>query len=462
MPKNEAFEKNRTITFNLHTLRNHSMIKDTKSGTSRRGFIAKSIAGAIALPSIIPASALGKNGAIAPSERVVIGCIGMGGMGKGNMTHFLGFKDVQIVAVCDVDTTHLQVAKNIVDINYSNKDCQTYKDFRQLLGRSDIDAVSLATPDHWHGIIAVAAAQAGKDIYGEKPLSHNFAEGRAICNAVKQYDRVWQTGSWQRSVASFRFACELVQNNRIGKVHTVEVGLPSGNSIHGEEKDMIITNPPKELDYDFWLGPAPYAPYFPARTHWNWRWNIEYGGGQLLDWVGHHVDIAHWGMGFDYTGPTEIEGYGEYPKKGPWNGAIKYRLHSKYRTGLDFIIAGGHEDIQRGTKWIGEDGWVWVKRGAIDSQPKSLLKEKFGPNDVRLYKSLDHRRNFIDCVKTRTETLTPAEIAHRSATPGHLGQIAMLLGRKLYFNPDTEEILNDATATRMLSRPMRSPWTLQP
>jgi len=428
---------------------------------SRRQFLKNSMAisaGALTFPMIIPASAMGKNGAVAPSNRVVLGCIGVGGMGTGNMRSFLEFEDVRIVAVCDVDANHLHDAKKMVDEHYKNSDCKTYRDFRDLIARNDIDAISLATPDHWHSPIAIAAAESGKDIYGEKPLSHSLAEGRAMCDAVKRYNRIWQTGSWQRSVANFRFACELVRNGRIGKIHTVHVGLPEGHSINGSKADLIIQEPPEELDYDFWLGPSPYAPYFPARTHWNWRWQLDFGGGQMLDWVGHHVDIAHWGLDMDYDAPIEVEGHGEYPKDGPWDTAVKYRVTTRYQNGIQLIISGGHEDIKMGSKWIGEEGWVFVKRGEIDANPKGLLKEKFGPNDVRLYKSTNHQRNFIDCVKSRKESITPCEVAHHSQIPGHLGQIAMLLGRKIRFNPDTEEILNDPTASKMLSTPMRSPW----
>ena len=198
--------------------------------------------------------------------------------------------------------------------------------------------------------------------------------------------------------------------------------------------------------------------------HYNWRWNLEYGGGQLMDWVGHHVDIAHWGMGMDRTGPVEIDGVGEYPKTGLWNSAYRYRINTKYANGIKMIIAGGHDDIREGTKWIGEDGWVWVDRGGIDAHPKSLLREVFSPNEIHLVSvenPIDHEghtRNFLDCVKTRATTLSSSEVSHRSATPGHLGQIAMLLGRKIRFNPDTEEIIGDSTASQMLGNAMRSPW----
>ncbi len=427
----------------------------------RRQFLKKAAgaaAGMIGFPCIIGSSALGKAGSAAASNRIVMGCIGVGWMGEVNMEAFLNEGDVQMVAVCDVDGNHLNNAKDKVNKKYGNIDCAAYRDYRQLLGRDDIDAVVLGLPDHWHGIISTAAAKSGKDIYGEKPLSHNLVEGRAICQAVKRYKRIWQTGSWQRSKSNFRFGCELVLNGRIGKVHTVEVGLPAGHSdFAGTKGQEHICTPPRQLDYNFWLGPAPYAPYCPARVHKNWRWHLDYGGGQLMDWVGHHVDIAHWGLGLDYTGPVEVEGSGHYPKTGLWNSATEYRVTTKYANGIILII---DSSLRSGTKWIGEHGWVRVDRGHIDADPKKLLSEKFGPNEISLYQSSNHYRNFLDCVKSRAVTLTPCEIAHRSATPGHLGQIAMKLNRKIKWDPETERIAGDSEAARMLSRPMRGPWQL--
>jgi len=435
-----------------------------KRKINRRQFLkraAGTAVGVISFPYIVPSSAIGQAGSVAPSERITIGCVGVGWQGTTNMESFLVEKDCQVVAICDIDKNHLQDAVNTVNDYYENKDCAAYHDFRSLLARDDIDAVSLGLPDHWHAIPAIESARSGKDIYGEKPLSHSFNEGRAMCEAVKRYSRVWQTGSWQRSESNFRFACELVLNGRIGKVHRVEVGLPAGHSDFGGTRGQEgICPPPKELDYDFWLGPAPYEPYCPARVHKNWRWHLDYGGGQLMDWVGHHLDIAHWGLGFDYTGPYEIEGHGRYPKDGLWNTATRYRLTAKYTKGITMIIAGGYGDIRGGTKWIGKDGWVWVNREQIDAHPKKLLNEKFGSGEIHLFHSPGHCRNFLDCVKSRGTTITPCEVAHRSVTPGHLGQIAMLLGRKIRFNPDTEEIIGDSTATRMLGNAMRSPWHL--
>lgn len=430
------------------------------STLNRRRFLKQAAAGAIGFPYLIRSSALGLAGSLAPGNRISIGCVGVGWQGGANLGAFLAEPDVRITAVCDVDRSHLEEARNRVNRHYQNNDCKTYTDFRELMADPAIDAVMLALPDHWHGIIAVAAARAGKDIYGEKPLTHTLHEGRVLCDTVRRYGVIWQTGSWQRSESNFRFACELVLNGRIGRVHTVEVGLPAGHTdFAGTAGQETIGPPPPHLDYQTWLGPAPWAPYCPARVHKNWRWIYDYGGGQLMDWVGHHVDIAHWGLGLDRSGPVEIEGSGEFPSDGLWNTATKYRLHAKYAEGYDMIIAGGHRDIRGGTKWIGSDGWVWVNRGALDAHPKSLLRESFGPEEIHLPRAVNHVRNFLDCIKNRRETLTPCETAHRSVTPGHLGLIAMQLGRKIRFNPKTEEILNDETAARLLTHSFRSPWT---
>jgi len=430
----------------------------------RRAFLKRALMGAAACaaaPGLVPRAALGQEGRPAASNRIALGCIGVGWMGTRNLESFLAQPDCQVRALCDVDQNHAENAKNLVNQHYGNQDCRVYYDFRELLARPDIDALSLALPDHWHAIPAILAARAGKDIYGEPPLAHSLREGRAICSAVTRYARVWQTGSWQRSESNFRLAAELVRNGRIGKVHRVEVGLPSGHTdFAGTAGQETPGKPPAALDYDLWLGPAPWAPYCPARVHRNWRWHLDYGGGQLLDWVGHHVDIAHWGMGCDQTGPVEIEGTGEYPRTGLWNTATKCRVTAQYRNGVSLTIAGGSADIRSGTRWVGDRGWVWVDRGGLETQPKELLQERLGPNETLLPRSPGHHRDFLDCVKSRRLTLTPVEVAHRSATPGHLGQIAMLLGRKVRWNPDTEEVLEDPVAARMLGSALREPWTL--
>lgn len=425
---------------------------------NRRQFLKNATgitAGAVAFPYIVSSSALGNAGSVAASNRIVMGCIGVGGMGTGDMRGFMSKKEVQVVAVCDVDKSQRDKAKKNVDEKYKNNDCKTYLDFREVIARDDIDSLSLAMPDHWHSIPAVMGAAAGKDIHAQKPLARTIAEGRAICDAVKRYGVIWQTGSQQRSGRDFHRACELVRNGRIGKVTRVEVGLPTG----GGSDNKPIQPIPEGVDWDFWLGPAPWVPY-RGIMHWNWRWMMDYSGGQLTDWAGHHIDIAHWGLDLERTGPVEIEGTGVYPKDGIYNVPMEYKFTCKYADGVVMTVAN-NKQIPQGTKWYGESGkWIYVKRGKLEANPASVLKEVIGPDEIKLYRSRDHKQNFLNCVKSRKETIAPAEIAHRSISIGLLGEIAMLTERKLRWNPDKEIFLNDEQANRMLSRPMRSPWHL--
>jgi predicted dehydrogenase len=408
-------------------------------------------------PLVLPSRVLALDGT-APSNKIAIGCIGVGGMGSGNMNSFLGQGDCRVVAVCDVNRGSAERARDAVNRQYTDQGCQAYGDFRELLARTDIDAISLATPDHWHGVIAVAAAKAGKDIYGEKPLAHSYAEGRAVADAVRRYGRVWQTGSWQRSTHSFARACELVRNGRIGKVHTIEVGLPvDGTS--GQNRAYELQPVPEGLDYEFFVGPARWMPYHRDFASFHWRWNLNFGGGALLDWVGHHLDIAHWGMGWDETGPVEVEGWGQYQQQGIFDTAHKFRATMKYAGGVTVIMAG-NDGVPNGTKWIGDQGWVYVDRGAFSTSSPEVQDARLGSSDLVYPRSPGHHRNFLDCVRSRRPTLTPAETAHRSAGPGHLAQIAMLLGRKLRFDPATETIRDDPTAQSMLGHALRAPWTI--
>ncbi len=432
---------------------------------SRRQFLrTAAVAGTAAaagFPTIVKASALGRDGAVAPSERIVMAGIGFGMMGPGNMESFLEKPEVQWVAVCDLDTEPLTRARDTVNKTYGNTACATYRDYRELALRKDLDAVSIAVPDHWHAILAVTFLRNGCDVYGEKPLTHNLREGRALCDAVKRYGRVWQTGSWQRSVENFHQACELVRNGRLGKILRVEVGLPSGHydfaRTFGQD---ALTPPPPNLDYETWVGPAPWWPYCKSRVHMNWRWNMDFGGGQLMDWVGHHLDIAHWGMGYDETGPVAVEAAGEYPTSGVYNSPTRYYCTATYADGTPIILAGGHDEIWSGTKWIGERGWIWVDREQFETEPAGLKDERIGPDEVRLVKSRDHYQNFLDCVRTRAKTITPAETAHRSASVGHLCVAAMEVGRKIHWDPVTETVLDDPEADRLLSHAYRKPWQL--
>ena len=349
--------------------------------------------------------------------------------------------------------------------HYKNQDCKAYADYRELCARRDIDAVMIATPDHWHCLTAVEAARNKKDIFGEKPLARTIAEQQAMVKAVQQNQRIWQTGSWQRSQRNFHKAAEIVRNGLIGKVTRVEVGLPAGHNDFAKTKDKDqITAPPAELDYDTWIGPSKMMPYRECQVHKNWRWNYNTGGGQLLDWVGHHVDIAHWGLGFDDNGPSEVEGVGEFPPSDAvWNTCTKYRLNLKYPGNIEMVIAGGHPDIKGGTKWIGTDGWVHVTRGAFSSSNEAWFEFLSLPDELRkvkLYQSQGHERNFLDCVKSRKPTITPVETAHHSAVPGHLGLIAMWTGRKIRWDVQREVIIGDTEASKLLGREYRKPWSL--
>lgn len=424
----------------------------------RRTFLKGGIgaAAAVAFPYVVPSTALGLDGAVAPSNRIVMGAIGVGGMGTGDMLAFMTKPDIQMVAVCDVYEHKRRGAADKVNTKYGNRDCAMYNDFREIIARDDIDAVTIATPDHWHAIVAITAARAGKDIHCQKPLAHNIGEGRAICDAVKKRGVVWQTGSQQRSRRDFRFACELVRNERIGKLHTVEVGLPTRwQQTCGPQPIQPI---PDGLDYDMWLGPAPWAPYTRKRVQpLGWRWIYDYASGLITDWGAHHLDIAQWGMGTEHTGPVEIAGRGVFGQGGLWNVANRYRVECKYAQGYTLILADT-DKLAQGIRFNGTQGWVHASRDGLDAHPKSLLHSVIGPNEIRLYKSPDHKQNFIDCIHSRSKTVAPVEVAHRSITVGHLATIAVKVGRKLNWDPQKERFVGDDEANSLVMRVMRSPW----
>jgi predicted dehydrogenase len=427
---------------------------------------------------LIPSWGKGGDEKPAPSKRITVGCIGCGNMGLGDIRSFLADPRVQVVAICDVNkespgywdgkVAGREPGRRLVEQHYAAetkagtyKGCDVYVDFRDVIGRKDIDVVVVSTPDHWHAIPVIAAAKAKKDIYCQKPLSLTIAEGRAMSNAVKKHERVFQTGSQQRSDSNFRRACELVRNGRIGKLHTVRVGLPSGRPDYGKTGNRKKPEPvPEGFNYDFWLGPAAAAPYAPARCHVNFRWIYDYSGGQVTDWGGHHPDCAQWGMGTEDTGPVEIRNAkGVFPPDELWNTATEFYFEAIYANGVKMIVSNKE---RMGVKWEGTEGWVSADRGKHDANPKSILDSKIGPNEIHLYESNNHYRNFIDCVISRKQTVAPVETAHRSITICHLGNIALRLGRdKLKWDPVKEEILDDAEAAKMLSRPYREPWKLE-
>ncbi len=437
---------------------------------NRRTFLkraAAAAAGAAIGPNIVPASALGLNGRTPPSERIVMGCIGTGSQGTGNLKHFLNFDELQFVAVCDVDARHRHTAAAVIESKEGRGTVAEYGDFRELLERTDLDALSIALPDHWHSIPVIEASKKGLDMYAEKPLSLTVVEGRAMVSAVERAGIVWQTGSWQRSRPHFRKACELVRNGYLGTIKNVKVGLPTGGTIEPQPVMPV----PKHLDWDMWLGPAPWAPYTEERCHWDFRWIFDYSGGQLTDWAAHHCDIANWGMGTEHTGPVAItDAKGVFPKDGLWNTAVSYYFKAHFPKGASPVAPDGftmevcnaHEDtgFVMGCIFEGTEGTLYVSRGdTLESDPANLVDIDIPQDAIRLYDSKDHAQNFIDCVYSRKETITPIEPAHRAITIAHLGNIAMQLGRDLEWDPWLERT-TDPQANRKLKRAMRAPWRL--
>ncbi len=423
---------------------------------SRRRFVCRTLT-ATSLPFLLPARVWAATGDAAPNARLTLGFIGVGKQGRLLLHSFLPHPDVQVVAVNDVDTTRRLHHKKLVEEFYATKQdkdfkgCTEYKDFRELIARKDLDAVVIATPDHWHAYPVVAAARAGKDIYCEKPLSLTIHEARAMVNAVRENQRVFQTGSMQRSDSAFWKGCTLVRNGAIGEVKEVYV------SVGGPSKWCDLPEEPMEpgLDWDFWLGPAPLRPYnsvlSPRGVHDhfpNWRNYREYSGGMMTDWGAHHFDIAQWGLGMDESGPVEIL---------PPNGRDVKRLTYRYANGV-VMYHGGLEGYNFGVVFVGTKGKVCVDRGRFQAEPESLMNEKFDALPVQLYRSTNHYRDFVTCVRSRKKPICDVEIGARSVTVCHLGNLAYWHDRKLRWDPAKEQFLDDAEANTWLDREKRGPW----
>jgi predicted dehydrogenase len=370
------------------------------------------------------------------------------------MGSFLRHPEARVAAVCDVNRLRREAAQQQVNNHYGDSGCAAYNDFRELLARDDIDAVLIASPDHWHVPHAVAAAKAGKDMYVEKPLMLSLSQGQALREAIRRYGRVFQYGTQQRSSREFRFACELVHNQRIGALRKIKVGSPASR-VSETLQPMTV---PEWLDYELWLGPAPRAPFSEKRIINQYWWhNSDYALGFVAGWGIHHVDIAQWGNGTELTGPIEAEGTGVFPREGFCDCATKWNVWLKYRNGvmLDYTDEGQN---RHGITFEGTEGWVYVARGVIDARPKALLQATFGPKDVHLYESRDHVGNFLDCVRTRAATVCPIDVTIRSDMICHLSDLTMRLDRKLCWDPDHERFVGDDEANRMLTRAMRAPW----
>lgn len=426
---------------------------------SRRTFLGLA-AGVAAFPAVVPASALGRGKRAAPSNRIVMGHIGVGGQGMqhvvggiwtqaGGMT---GRDDTQVVAVCDVNRQRLQNAKQQVDQRYGTTDCAAYTDFRELLARKDIDAVLIATGERWHPLLSIAAARAGKDIYCEKPLSVTIEEALAVREAIERYGVVFQMGTQQRSSHAFRFACEIVRNKRIGDLKEVVVGVAGGPAL--PDCHLPAQPVPEWLDYDMWLGPAPWRPYNESIV-FGWMAYRDFSGGEMTNWGAHHFDIAQWGIGADDTGPVEI-----VPPNGKDVKVLTYHYANGVTVTRDPERTSRESPDGNGVVFVGTKGKVAVWRYDLKTWPESLKATPTGPNEIHLHEAENHHTDFLNAVRTRGVPSAPVNVGARSITVSHLGNIAYELGRPVKWDPKTERFVNDPEADRLYARQMRAPWHL--
>jgi predicted dehydrogenase len=419
---------------------------------SRRDFVRTAAAG-LAMPYFIPASLLGKN---APSEKITLGFIGVGDHGTQlNLTHYLELSDAKVVMVCDVDALRMRKAKAMVDAAYDNEDCAMAQDFREVIARKDIDAVMISTPDHWHTLISVLAARAGKDIQCEKPTL-TIDEGKILIKEIRKHGRVFQTSTEDRSLPMYHRMAELVRNGRIGKLQKIEVVLPHEPTVPGNPMPQRV---PEYLDWEMWLGPAPFAEYTKDRAHYNFRWISDYSGGIITDWGSHLFDTAQWANNTERNGPVEVEGMGDFWQGGLYNTVKDYNVRYRYANGVEMTCVPGTPSI----KFTGTDGWVGNRgwRGKVEASSDKILNSVIGPEEIQLYTNPHGEHDdFLKCVKTRKDPYFPVDIGHRVSTICHLANIALKLGRKLEWDPKAEQFKKDEQANRFLSRSMRSPWKL--
>jgi len=449
----------------------------------RRNFIKKtslSTAAAVAFPTIVPASVLGKD---APSNKINIGQIGCGRIAVSHDIHdTLKFDQARIMAVCDLDSIRVEKAKTFVDKAYQEKtgktkymDTKTYGDYREMLLNKDIDAVMISTPDHWHSQPAMEAALAGKDIYLQKPTSLTVKEGQQLRAAVQKKNVILQVGTQQRAMPQFRVAAELVRNGRIGKIHTVKIGLPGDPGGPGVTEMPI----PKNLNFEMWLGSTPEIPYNEIGVHPQndysrpgWLRHRNYGAGMITGWGQHHYDSAAWGMNTELTGPISVEALSEFPKSGFWNVHGDFLVKHEYENGISVYTSGGYTN---GVKYIGDDGWIFVSRGdyqasasdpvdkeksakALNASDPAILNSIIGASEIHLEKIDDQHGNWLDCIKTRKAPISPIEKGHKACAICLISDIAMQFDRKLDWNPETEMFVNDDEANAMLSRTQRKPY----
>jgi predicted dehydrogenase len=447
-----------------------------KGNLSRRGFLQRSIAGLMAagLPLWYAREVLateegylGTDKRTDANSRIQLGVIGSGDRSKQLLHDVARQRDAfRVVAVCDVDRNHRDEVAKICETRYK-VDCAKFEDFRELCARKEIDAVVVATPDHWHALASIAAMKARKDVYCEKPLSLTVEESKAMVTAARANDRVFQVGSQQRSDNRFRLACELVRNGRIGKVKTIETRIGT----NPQSGPLPVMPVPEGLNWDFWLGQTPMVDYVqdpsskdrfpPSRCHYQFRWWYEYSGGKMTDWGAHHNDIAQWGLGMDESGPVDVEGEGTPPNPKP----NSYNCHEHFK--ITYTYANGAKlfcmsDGENGIHFQGEDGkWIFVSRSTIQASDRKLIAEPLATDAVRLYVSHDHMGNWKDCLRSRKRPICDVDIGHHSVTVCHIGVIALRTGKKLKWDPAKMEFLDDSEANGWLTRKMRDPWRLE-
>ncbi len=433
-------------------------MKSRQTDRSRRDFLRKTSAAAaatVAAPWVLPARVFGED---APSNRVTLGHVGVGGQGSGLLNGFLGLDQGQSLATCDPFKDRRERAAQRIEARYAQKTeqgtykgCKTYADFRELLGRDDIDAVVVGTPDHWHVPIALAAVRAGKDVYVEKPLGISIEHNKALRAAVHRFGAIFQYGTQQRCFNTHcGHACELVRNGYIGELKAIDVVAPNGARGGNPEPQPV----PEGLDYDMWLGPAPVTPYTRDRVVGGGRWHIyDYALGFIAGWGAHPLDIAHWG--YPHI-PVEYEGTGVIPTEGLFDTIVDWDVRGRYASGVEFTLKAGGDK----TTFIGTEGWLAPRRGGITAEPASLLNVKIKPEETHLLQDSHHYRNFLTSVLSRKTPASDIDSAVQSDFISHLGDIAIRTGRKIKWDPEQETIVGDPTAARMMTRAMRTPWTL--
>ncbi len=440
---------------------------NVKRDITRRDFGRRTLAAATAaaFPMILPSSALGLAGTVAPSNRVTVGCIGVGDRGRYLLGNMLQAPGTQVVAVCDVKTDCREQARKMVNDYYEHEDCAAYLEHEAITGRDDVDACIIGSCDHWHALHALAATEAGKGVFCEKPLSVCMEQNQALRAAVRRHKTVFQFGTQQRSDAKFLQACELVRNGRIGELKTINVWSPASESGGPVEEAPV----PDNLAYDRWLGPAPFTPYTKDRDSNAWWWFIDdYALGFIAGWGIHPLDIALWGAGDMMRTPVVVEGAGAFPEEGLCNTATDWKISLKYDSGvaLDYRsepapdawaarygLSTGH-----GTAFEGTDGWVAVNRSAITASRPELARDKIKDDEIRLYRSRHHIRDFVDSVRDGSDPVSPVEDAVNGDAICHICDIAIRLQRPLRWDSVAERFENDEEATARLTRPIRAPW----